>query len=127
MQINNIPASQISPGREEKKQIFFKDVENYILSKFTTLDTSYYGIYERNKIKNNFNFLNDFLENYRSTLSEKNSSETENISIINKIFKTIEIQLNLLNDLQIKKNNNADNTLIAAALVLSFLKKNFID
>lgn len=127
MQINNIPASQINPGREEKKEIFFKDVESYILSRFTSLDTSYYGVYEKNKIKNNLNFLNDFLENYRSTLSEKNSSETENINIINKIFKTIEIQLNLLNDLQIKKNNNADNTLIAAALVLSFLKKNFID
>lgn len=127
MQINNIPSSQINPVRIEQKEINIKDVEGFVLSKFTSLDSKFYGLFEKYKIKNNSNFLKDFLESYKSLLVEKNSKETEVVSLISKIFKTIEIQINLLSDLPIEGSNNIENNLIATALVTSFFRKNFID
>ena len=127
MQINEVSPSQINPVETKNVKIDFKDVEEYILTKFISINPSYYELYKNSRVKNSSVFLKSFLDNYKSLLVTNNASEAEAINIINKIFKTIDVQLDILNDMSIKEANNIDAVIIAAAILLSYFSKNLVD
>jgi hypothetical protein len=117
--------SQVNPVKDEKKELSLSEIENYIISNFSKLDSKYFTLYDMYKVKNNSNIVIDSLKNYENYLKEINIDNTEALSVLSKVFETIYIQFNIVQSLSIKKPTHMDFLLLASATVISQLKKYF--
>lgn len=123
---NDVPSSQIQPGRVEKKEVPLSDVEDYLISNLSKIDPRFYSLYDTYKVKNNSYFFKDYLKNYEQQLKNNNIDNPETVSLIGKIFECIYLQLNILQESNgINKVTNSEAVLIASSTLITHLKKIF--
>ena len=121
-----VKSSQITPVREEEKEVKLKDLDRYLVSSFTKLDVKNYSLFDNYSTKSVSNILTDVLKSFEDYLKEKNINNPENVLTIDLIFDTISKQVKLLNNLNLSSDlANKDLLVIFSALLLQHLKKNF--
>ena len=121
-----VKSSQITPVREEEKEVKLKDLDRYLVSSFTKLDVKNYSLFDNYSTKSVSNILTDVLKSFEDYLKEKNINNPENVLTIDLIFDTISKQVKLLNNLNLSSDlAKKDLLVIFSALLLQHLKKNF--
>ena len=96
-----VKSSQITPVREEEKEVKLKDLDRYLVSSFTKLDVKNYSLFDNYSTKSVSNILTDVLKSFEDYLKEKNINNPENVLTIDLIFDTISKQVKLLNNLNL--------------------------
>jgi hypothetical protein len=123
MQIKEV-SQNISPIKEQKNTLSSKDIEDYIVSIISNIDPRQLSKFEFYSVKNKISPLNDIINNLETLYKEKNLSNPENINNFTKIFSSIKLQLDLLDNLNSNKISLNELFVIISSVFISYLKKN---
>lgn len=123
MQFNEV-SQNINPIKESKKEININEIENFVLSHISSTDTRNITKYEFYSVKNRTDIITDFINNLEHLYKEKNITNSENNNNINKIFSTIKLQLEILENISIDKLSYDEIFVVFSAIYISYLKKN---
>ena len=125
MQIEEKNSSSILPIKDEKKEYNIDALNNIITQLIAKIDPKLLKTYDFYSVKNNRGLVTDLLYNLETSI-KNNNLNAESIEAITKIFKTISIQFDILEDLKINKSETNEVFIIFLATIISYLKKYFI-
>jgi len=124
MQIEEKNSSSILPVKEIKQEYNIADLNNIITQLLAKIDPKLLKTFDFYSLKNNRGLVLDLFNNLENIIKDKNLI-SDNLNNITKIFETIKIQFQLLEEIKIDKPENNEIFTVFLATTLSYLKKYF--